>query len=120
MSNKILVVDDSPADLQNIKSIVSNAGHTVITASSGKEAITKAKEMHPDMIFMDVIMENTDGFEACREIISDRDTKNIPIVFVSSKCQKADRVWAELQGGKALVGKPYTEAEIVEQINAYS
>tara|TARA_R110002096_G_scaffold147290_3_gene307060 strand:+ start:374 stop:736 length:363 start_codon:yes stop_codon:yes gene_type:complete len=120
VSNKILVVDDSPADLQNIKSIVTNAGHTVITASSGKEAVLKAKEMHPDMIFMDVIMDNTDGFEACREIISDRDTKNIPVVFVSSKCQKADRVWAELQGGKALIGKPYTEDEIVSQINAFS
>ena len=120
MTNKILVVDDSPTDLQNIKSIVSNAGHTVITVSSGKEAVIKAKEMHPDMIFMDVIMDNTDGFEACREIISDRDTKNIPVVFVSSKCQKADRVWAELQGGKALVGKPYTEDEIVSQINQFS
>ena len=120
MSNKILVVDDSPADLQNIKSIVSNAGHTVITASSGREAVTKAKEMHPDMIFMDVVMDNTDGFEACREIISDRETKDIPVVFVSSKCQKADRVWAELQGGKALVGKPYTEDEIVTQINTFS
>ena len=120
MSHKILVVDDSPADLQNIKSIVVNAGHTVITASSGREAITKAKEMMPDMIFMDVIMENTDGFEACREIISNSATKSIPVVFVSSKCQKADRVWAELQGGKALVGKPYTEDEIVEKINTFS
>ncbi len=120
MPNKILVVDDSPADLHNIKSIVVNAGHTVITASSGQEAVIKAKEMMPDMIFMDVIMDDTDGFEACRKIISDRNTKDIPVVFVSSKCQKADRVWAELQGGKALVGKPYTEDEIVEQINTFS
>ena len=120
MSNKILVVDDSPADLQNLKSIVVKAGHTVITASSGIEAVTKAKEMKPDMIFMDVVMDNKDGFEACREIISNKDTKNIPVVFVSSKCQKADRVWAELQGGKGLIGKPYTEEQIVEKINAYS
>ena len=120
MANKILVVDDSPADLHNIKSIVVNAGHTVITASSGQEAVIKAKEMMPDMIFMDVIMDDTDGFEACRKIISDVNTKDIPVVFVSSKCQKADRVWAELQGGKALVGKPYTEDEIVKQINTFS
>ena len=120
MSNKILVVDDSAADLQNLKSIVVKAGHTVITASSGLEAVNKAKEMRPDMIFMDVIMDNKDGFEACREIISDKDTKDIPVVFVSSKCQKADRVWAELQGGKGLIGKPYTEEQIVEQINAHS
>lgn len=115
-----MVVDDSPADLQNLKLIVTNAGHTVITASSGNEAVKKAMSMKPDMIFMDVLMENKDGFEACREIISNKETKNIPVVFVSSKCQKADHVWAELQGGKCLIGKPYTEAQIVEQINNFS
>ena len=115
-----MVVDDSPADLQNLKSIVSSVGHTVITASSGSEAVKKAKSMKPDMIFMDVIMDNKDGFEACREIVSNKETKNIPVVFVSSKCQKADHVWAELQGGKCLIGKPYTKDQIVEQINNYS
>ena len=79
MSHKILIVDDSPADLQNLKAIVVRAGHTVITASSGKEAVLKAKEIRPDMIFMDVIMDNKDGFEACREIVSDKNTKNMPI-----------------------------------------
>ena len=69
---------------------------------------------------MDVIMENKDGFEACREIISNKDTKNIPIVFVTAKCQKADRVWAGLQGGKGLIAKPFTPDQIVSQINEYS
>lgn len=119
MSGKIMVVDDCLADLKLLKSIVADAGHTVITASSGEEAIAKAKAMQPDMIFMDVIMDNKDGFEACRELVSDMATKDIPIVFVSSKCQKADRVWAELQGGKALIGKPYTADQIVDQINTY-
>lgn len=114
-----MVVDDCLADLKLLKSIVSDAGYSVITASSGEEAISKAKEMQPDMIFMDVIMDNKDGFEACRELVSDMQTKDIPVVFVSSKCQKADRVWAELQGGKALIGKPYTADQIVDQINTY-
>ncbi|MGI9227702.1 MAG: response regulator [Gammaproteobacteria bacterium] len=120
MINKVLVVDDSRPDLENLKSIISNAGYQVITAISGKEAIEKARDMRPDLIFMDVIMEDKDGFEACREIISHEKTKNIPIVFVTAKCQKADRVWAELQGGKALIGKPYTPDEIVSQITKYA
>jgi len=114
-----MVVDDCLADLKLLKTIVADAGYKVITASSGNEAVQKAKEMVPDMIFMDVVMDDKGGFEACRELVSDVATKDIPVVFVSSKCQKADRVWAELQGGKALIGKPYTADQIVEQINTY-
>lgn len=119
MINKVLVVDDSQPDLDNLKKIILDEGHQVITAISGQEAVEKARSMRPDMIFMDVIMDNKDGFEACREIKSDRNTKNIPIVFVTAKCQKVDRVWAELQGGKALVAKPYTSDQIVQQINKF-
>ncbi len=117
--NKVLIVDDSKPDLENLKSIISSAGFHVITATSGEEAVEKAKSNKPNLIFMDVIMDNKDGFEACREITADKNTKNIPIVFVTGKCQKADRVWAELQGGKALIGKPYTPDQIVSQIIKY-
>lgn len=116
MIHTVLVVDDSPADLENIRSIVATTGCTVITATSGQEAVEKATTLHPDLIFMDVIMKNKDGFQACREIKSDVRSKGIPIVFVSGKCQKADRVWAELQGGKGLIGKPYSKDDIVQQI----
>ena len=119
MSSKVLIVDDSKLDLEILKSIVVNAGHQVITAISGQEAVDKATSTHPDLIFMDVIMNNKDGFEACREIIGNKETKDIPIVFVTGKCQKADRVWAELQGGKALVGKPFTSDQIMSEINKH-
>lgn len=119
MSSKVLIVDDSKLDLEILKAIVTNAGHQVVTAISGQEAVDKATITHPDLIFMDVIMNNKDGFEACREIIANKETKNIPIVFVTGKCQKADRVWAELQGGKALVGKPFTPDQIISEINKH-
>lgn len=116
--SKILVVDDSAAELANIKKIVSEAGYNVISASSGMEALQKAKSQRPDLIFMDVIMDNTDGYEACRTLHEDGVTKSIPVVFVTSKNQKADRVWAELQGCKAYVTKPYTRDQIIAQIDA--
>ncbi len=115
--NKILVVDDSLADLANIKNIVTGAGYTVLTATSGLEAIETAKKELPDLIFMDVVMQGADGYQACREITNGTTTRNIPIVFVTSKNQKADRVWAELQGGKALITKPYTPQQILDQIS---
>lgn len=117
--SKILVVDDSSVDLMNIKNIVADAGYVVITAESGQEAIERAEKDMPDLIFMDVIMQQMDGYQACREITHNEATKDIPIVFVTSKGQKADRMWAEMQGGKSLVQKPYTSAQIIEQIDAF-
>jgi twitching motility two-component system response regulator PilH len=116
---KILVVDDSQVDLLNLKNIVTDAGYEAVTASSGQEAIDKSAAEMPDLIFMDVVMQQMDGYQACREITHNEKTKNIPIVFVTSKGQKADRMWAEMQGGKSLVQKPYTLAQIIEQINAF-
>jgi len=118
MINKVLLVDDSPTDLANIRSIVADAGYSVLTATSGDEAVKLAKDESPDLIFMDIVMEGADGYDACREITQNDDTRGIPVVFVTSKNQKADRVWAELQGGKAFITKPYTPEQILEQITA--
>ena len=115
--DKILIVDDSQTDLLNLKEVVKTAGCQVISASSGAEAVKKAKAEHPDLIFMDIVMDEMNGYEACRAIKEDAETVNIPIVFVSSKNQKADHIWAKRQGGEALVGKPYTKEQIVEQIH---
>lgn len=115
---KVLVVDDSPVDLQYLKTIVEEAGFQVITATNGREAQDKAKAQHPDVILMDVVMEGVDGFEACRNITKDSSTAKIPIYFVTSKNQKADRVWGELQGGKGMISKPFTSDQILKTIAA--
>ncbi len=115
-AKKALVVDDSAADLANIKNILSDAGCMVVTASSGKEAVEKAKSEKPSVIFLDVVMPDMDGYEACRLLSLDGATKEIPVVFVTSKAQKADKVWGELQGAKGHVAKPYTADQIVDQL----
>lgn len=118
-ASKIMIVDDSPVDLQHLKSIITDAGYQVITATNGQEAYDKAKTYRPDVILMDVVMDGVDGFEACRTITQDRDLNTIPVVFVTSKNQKADRVWGELQGGKAMIPKPYTQEQILSTIASF-
>ena len=113
---KVLVCDDSTADRTNLERIVSGTGCVVITANNGKEALEKAKAEKPDLIFLDIIMPDMDGYATCRALTNDPETKNIPVVFVTSKGQKADRVWAQMQGGKDLVAKPYSPDQIVEQL----
>lgn len=118
--SKVLVVDDSPIDLANIKNIVSEAGYAVLTATDGKEAVDKAVAEKPDLIFMDIVMDNMDGYGACRTLAQNDETRAIPVVFTSSKKQKADRLWAQMQGGKAYVTKPFSADDIIDQIKAFA
>ena len=118
MVTKALVVDDSATDLANIKHILSDAGCIVITASDGKEAIAKAKAERPTIIFLDIIMPGMDGYEACRMLAEDPATKGIPVVLVTSKGQKADKVWGQMQGAKGHVVKPVVADQIIDQLKA--
>lgn len=120
MANKtILLVDDSPAHLENLREAVSGINARIITATNGNEAVEKTKSENPDLVLMDVVMDGLDGFGACREITRNESTKNIPVVFVTTKDQRADRMWAEKQGGKGMITKPFDKAEIMEQVQRY-
>ncbi len=117
---KVLICDDSAAELANLRTILTDAGWHSITASNGGEAVQKAANEKPTMIFLDIIMPDMDGYEACRQLQSNPDTKSIPVVFVSSKNQKADHIWAKMQGAKALIGKPYSAEQILETLKTFS
>jgi twitching motility two-component system response regulator PilH len=115
---RVLIADDSSTDLKNLEQIVSGAGYQVITAATGKEALAKAKSDRPDAILLDVVMPDMNGFQACRAITSDADTRNIPVILVSSKGEKTDKVWGEEQGAKGYVTKPYTSDQILGHLRA--
>lgn len=113
---KVLVVDDSATDLKNLEQIVSAGGYQVITAKSGKEAVAKTKSEFPDAVLMDVVMDDMNGFQACRAITNDAATKHIPVVLVSSKGEKTDKIWGAEQGAKGYVVKPYTREQILGEL----
>lgn len=117
---KALIVDDSPAELVHLRNILSEAGWVSITASNGSEAIRKAIDERPAVIFCDILMPEMDGYQTCRELQSRPETRSIPLVFVSSKNQKADHMWARMQGAKDLIGKPYTASQVLSALRAYA
>ena len=82
--------------------------------------ICQARSEKPDIIFMDIVMEDLDGFGACRTIKGDADTGDIPIIFVSTKNQRADKIWAEKQGADAMIHKPFEPSELLDQIDRFS
>ncbi|HXD82896.1 MAG TPA: twitching motility response regulator PilH [Rudaea sp.] len=113
---RILIVDDSPSQLVGLKRIVEKLGHQTFTAEDGAAGVEVAKREVPDLILMDVVMPNLNGFQATRSISKDAKTSHIPIVLVTTKDQETDRVWGMRQGAKAYVTKPVNEGELVDTI----
>ena len=116
---RILIVDDSQSQLLGLKRIVEKLGHEVISAEDGAAGVEVAKREIPDLILMDVVMPNLNGFQATRTISREPTTKHIPIVLVTTKDQDTDRVWGMRQGARAYLTKPFSEAELADTITRY-
>ena len=115
---RILIVDDSPSQLMGMKRIVEKLGHEAVTAEDGAAGVEAAKSNLPDLILMDVVMPNLNGFQAPRAISKEATTAQIPVVLVTTKDQETDKVWGMRQGAKAYITKPFTENQLVEVINS--
>ena len=113
----ILIVDDSPTEIHVLTGMLVKNGYTVSSASSAEEGITKAKSDKPDLILMDVVMPGMNGFQAARQISNDPETKNIPIIIVSTKDQETDKMWGMRQGAKDYVTKPAKEKDLISKVN---
>ena len=116
---RILIVDDSPSQLMGIRRIVEKLGHEALTAEDGAAGVEAAKRDLPDLILMDVVMPNLNGFQATRSISKDPSTAHIPIVLVTTKDQETDKVWGMRQGAKAYITKPFSETELSDLIGQY-
>jgi twitching motility two-component system response regulator PilH len=109
---RILIVDDSPSQLMGIRRIVEKLGHEALTAEDGAAGVEVAKRELPDLILMDVVMPNLNGFQATRSISREPTTKHIPVILVTTKDQETDRMWGMRQGAKAYLTKPFSEDEL--------
>jgi twitching motility two-component system response regulator PilH len=115
---RILIVDDSPSQLMGIRRIVEKLGHEALTAEDGAAGVELAKKELPDLILMDVVMPNLNGFQATRSISREPSTKHIPVILVTTKDQDTDRMWGMRQGARAYLTKPFSEEELSEVIAA--
>ncbi len=115
---KILVVDDSPTERYFMVELLTKSGYEVIVAQNGEEGIAKAKEELPDLVLMDVVMPGLNGYQATRTLTRDERTKNIPIIFLTSKGQETDKIWGLRQGAQDYLVKPVNGAELLAKIAA--
>ena len=115
---KILVVDDSPSEMAKFRDILTRHQYEVIEAHTGDDGIQKANEFFPDVILMDVVMPEMNGFQATRKLTRDPKTSHIPIIIISTKNQEADRVWGKRQGARDYLSKPITEEALITVIRS--
>jgi len=116
--SRVLVVDDSPTEMHIITEMLKKHGHEVITANDGNEGVSTAKAENPDLILMDVVMPNLNGFKATRTLSKDAETQHIPVVILSNKSMPTDKMWGEKQGAKDYLFKPINEQALMDTINS--
>lgn len=119
MPKTFLIVDDSDVERRRLQTLLESAGFHTVCASSGTEALEAVKRGRPDAIFMDVNMPEMDGFAATRTLKADNATKDIPIIIVSVRDQKADKAWGQMLGARAHVTKPYSDEEMLTHARAF-
>src|SRR5262245_50794453 len=112
MNERILVVDDTPANIQTLSGILKEKGYQLSVATNGKQALQVLEKLQPDLILLDVMMPEMDGFETCRQIKKSEALRNIPIIFLTAKTETADIVEGFEIGAVDYVGKPFNAHEL--------
>ncbi|MBI4516129.1 MAG: response regulator [Deltaproteobacteria bacterium] len=117
---KVLIVDDIRSEVQLIANVLSPQGYDCIQASTGVEAMERARADRPDIILLDIVMPGQDGFATCRQLKRDTLTKDIPVVMVSSKNGESDRFWGQKQGAIDYLAKPFSPSDLVSIVKRYA
>ena len=114
--NLIMIVEDSATDMQFARSVCEENGFQVLTETDGEKVFEHAKKEQPDLILLDVILPNKNGFQVCRQLKNDAATSAIKVIIVSSKDQPSDKFWGMKQGADEYVTKPYGEDDLLKAI----
>jgi two-component system, cell cycle response regulator len=118
MSARILVVDDNLLNVKLLAAKLAKDYYTVITAENGKDAMQKAVKEQPDLILLDIMMPEIDGFEVCRRLKGDPATRHIPIVMVTALSDVADRVHGLEVGADDFLTKPINDVALMARVRS--
>ena len=116
---KVLIVDDERLTRTILQHNVVMAGYDAIVADNGQNAIQKIREVIPDLIVVDLVMPDMNGFELCRQIRSNEHTKKTPIIVVTALLSRADVDEAKLSGADVCLLKPIKPQEFLSYVKKY-
>jgi CheY-like chemotaxis protein len=115
----ILVVDDNPSNLRILVQLLSQQGYKVRPVTNGRLALTAAQAKPPDLILLDIMMPEMDGYEVCRQLKADERTQVVPIIFISAINETLDKVVAFTAGGVDYITKPFQHEEALARIKTH-
>ena len=118
-ASRILVVDDTPANIQTLAAVLQQKGYAISVATNGKQALDVLARLKPDLILLDVMMPEMDGFEACSRIKASPDWRDIPIIFLTAKTDTPDIVRGFELGAVDYVAKPFNAHELLARVNTH-
>lgn len=114
----VLIVEDSLTDTQQLSQYLHLAGLQVISVTNSEDAQRQlqSSKLPPDLILLDIILPGQSGFELCRELKSNPQTRQIPVVMCSTKSTQTDKMWGNLLGANAFLGKPINQQELIQTL----
>ncbi len=116
---KILLVDDSPTALMWQRLILEQERYAIVTAADGAEGVEAARTERPDLVLLDVVMPRMDGFAACKAIREAPDTRDVPIIMVSTRSEMANVLAGYQSGCNEYVTKPIDRVELLAKVRSY-
>lgn len=116
MQKVILVVEDEPNILDPLEFLLERNGLTVDSVVDGAAACRRLEETTPDLILLDVMIPNIDGFEVLRTVRARHSSEDLPVVMLSAKGQEADRLKAEALGANDFITKPFSNEDLIRRI----
>ncbi len=119
MSSRILVIEDTPANIQTITAILKERGYQISIATNGRQALEVLGRIRPDLILLDIMMPEMDGFETCQRIKANTAWREIPIIFLTAKTETADIVRGFELGAVDYVGKPFNAHELLARVKTH-
>ncbi len=119
MQYKVLAVDDNPINLKLLSRALINSHYQIFTAASGKEALKTAFQSKPDIILLDIMMPDMDGYEVCRKLQQREETRYIPVIFLSAKNESVDKARGLAVGAVDYLTKPFDPMEINARVRTH-
>ena len=117
---KILIVDDSMGMVRMIQSVLEKEGYSAIGISDPSQIEQTIDSEGPNLILLDVVMPERNGFQVCRTLKNSEAYKTIPIILVSGKSTASDRYWAEQQGANGYIVKPFAPDDLLREVRRFA
>ncbi len=114
---KVLVVDDEPEITDIIQTFLTEAGYAVTVENSAREAVTKARQVRPAVVILDIMMPERDGYQICQEMKQDPELSNVPVIFLTGKDRNDDMGRSFKSGGDMFIKKPFSCERLLEIVN---